>query len=120
MKNDTITFLWRGRDEGGEGETSFGKNNIGSLTFLGGGKIKGKMGLNGVGDFTFTGKRDPERNVVWSMYAPEWKKAFRSVNQNNYDVANRRRWGGWGGEERDEAPADSDSDAGNGGPRRGR
>lgn len=91
----------------------FGYANKGSIAFLGAGRIQGKLHLDNVGRFAFTGKRDPERDIAWSKYAPQWKKAYRGVNQRNYDIANRRRWPGarWAGEPEDEPPADSDSDA---------
>ena len=68
----------------------------------------------GRGQFEFTGTKQAAPNVVWEKSAPGYKQAYRSVNQRNYDVAARSRWGKWGGEERDDPPADSDSDAGMG------
>jgi hypothetical protein len=112
-KNITVgmvcTFSWRGREEG-EGEMTFGDENKGTLTFLGGGKIKGKM--RWMGDFDFVGVKDnsASKKIVWPKYVPGWKREYRGINQTSYEAASRARWGGWGGDEEHERSDNSDTD----------
>ena len=79
---------WRGRDNG-EGEMSFGDNNVGSVQFLGGGKIHGTLNL--MGDCEFWGSRRPgpaytPRSVA--SYVQEWD----SYNENAYEEERVGRW----------------------------
>ncbi|KAJ4482600.1 hypothetical protein J3R30DRAFT_3286718 [Lentinula aciculospora] len=111
-----VDFLWRG-EEFGEGQSSFGEDNKGYIVFLGDGRIKGNM--QWMGTFDFAGKHDTEksRNVVWVKSIPHWKRVWRGYNWHNYEVANRARWGKWGGETRNEKAADSDTTTGSGNSR---
>ncbi|KAJ7172081.1 hypothetical protein C8R46DRAFT_946962 [Mycena filopes] len=109
---DSLAFFWRGR-EAGEGVSTFGKRNIGTIHFLGGGKFKATMNSE-LGDFEFAGtKLNAAKDKVSPASVREWKKTWRSINQRAYDRENVARWGKWGGDSDDaEKPAGSDTTEG--------
>jgi hypothetical protein len=110
-----IHFKWRGH-EGGEGEMSFGDENIGHVTFLEGGKrIKGVIdgSFLETGKATFTGTAMPKATVAQKS-SKKWKKEWRNINQRAYDAASSGRWGGWSEPPPPERPAASDTSAGEG------
>ncbi|KAI0084378.1 hypothetical protein BDY19DRAFT_971529 [Irpex rosettiformis] len=104
--DDTCTFTWRGKESGGEGELTFGEVNVGTLTFLGDGKIEGVIKGSFFGRMTFSAAKKNELK--------EWKRRFRCINFAAHAAAGRARWGGWSGEQRShyEGPADSDTSDG--------
>ncbi|RDB19989.1 hypothetical protein Hypma_013077 [Hypsizygus marmoreus] len=110
---DVVHFLWRGREEG-EGEMTYGEDNIGSITFLGDGKIRGTM--RWMGEFEFAGKKVPRRNVVWVKSVDGWKNEWRGINIRSYESARVGRWGGgwYQGDDSGYATPNSDTDPGKG------
>lgn len=83
-------FIWRGQEEA-EGEIYFGEDNWISLTFLGGGKIRGVMHWEPLGTFEFVGKKVKEQSVEWVQNVASWKDEWRGMNDHNHgDV----QWGG--------------------------
>ncbi|KAJ6618829.1 hypothetical protein B0H10DRAFT_2217322 [Mycena sp. CBHHK59/15] len=110
---DSVSFFWRGR-ESGEGESTFGENNVCTITFLGGGRFKAKMDWD-MGDFDFAGKKleGAQGKIVGPKSLRAWKSGWRGINQGAYDRESRARWGGWGGDEDEgEKPAGSDTTQG--------
>lgn len=89
------SFTWRGTSQAGEGELLFGKGNVGSITFLGDGKIRGTMRGGGLGDYEFAGERVDKTNVAWVMSVAGWKSKYRAINGNSYDRQGAARWGKW-------------------------
>ena len=95
-------------------------SNRGILTFLDGGKITAQMSGDLCGKFSFSGalqqhvgKPIPRKSAVQQRKEVKaWKKEWRGINWTNYEVANKARWGGWGGEEADESAFESDTTAG--------
>ena len=112
---DTITFKWRGHEQG-EGQMDFGDTNEGTLTFLGNGKIRGTMEGGFMSEFILSGIQDAEslRRIVWAKHVREWKTEWRGINDRSYHAAGVARWGKWcEGRDYMEKTADSDtSDAG--------
>lgn len=86
-------FSWRGHDNG-EGETSFGSENVGWLEFLGGGNIRGM--INCYGRPIFEGRRVSGNQTRSERDARSMRDEWDGYNQQNYDRANRARWGGSG------------------------
>jgi hypothetical protein len=102
-------FLWRGR-ESGEGEMSFGPDNRGSITFLGNGKIKGRM--EWMGGFDFVGVKVNRKNVAWGKSVKGWKVEWRGINERAYENERVSRWGrGWTQAAADDKPLISDTTA---------
>jgi hypothetical protein len=108
-----VYLFWRGREP--SGESTFGKRNTGTITFLGNGKIKGRMESD-LGKFEFAGKKIDiggqltGRAVKWEKRVTAWKRECRGYNSRAYGRENIARWGGWGGDSDDgEKPADSDT-----------
>jgi len=92
---------------------SFGGRNTGSITFLGGGKIKGRM--EWMDGFEFSGKNLNLENVVWYKSLPAWKSEWRGYNERAYEGERKGRWGGWvGRNDADEKPSMSDTTFGEG------
>lgn len=79
---------WRGR-ENGEGEMSFGDDNVGRVQFLGGGNIHGTLNLSG--DCEFWGARRPG-----PAYSPRSTASYRneweSFNDEAYEQERVGRW----------------------------
>jgi hypothetical protein len=90
---DRFEFNWRGR-ENGEGETSFGPWNEGWLEFVGGGRIRGM--INCYGEALFEGQRVSGDQTRSERDARSMRHEWEGYNQDNYDRANRARWGGSG------------------------
>ena len=113
--NQGIPFEWRGY-EAGEGVMTFSGNwNRGILTFLDGGKITAQMNSDLCGKFSFSGafKQRPRKSIVQQRKEVKaWKKEWRGINWTNYAIANKTRWGGWGGDEKFESAFESDTTAG--------
>jgi hypothetical protein len=96
-------FMWRGREEG-EGEMTYGDENIGSITFLGDGRIRGVM--QWMEKFEFIGKKVAAQQVKpGAMNVPRWKEEWRNINDASYAMASAARWGGgqgWGFRDNDD------------------
>jgi hypothetical protein len=109
---DSVKFYWRGR-ESGEGESTFGENNVGTINFLGGGKFRATMNWD-LGNFEFAGtKLEGAKGKISPKSLRECKSTWRSINQSAYNRENRARWGAWGGDDDDaEQPASSDTTEG--------
>lgn len=108
---ETITFEFRAR-ESGEGQLLTGEVNSGTLTFLDGGKLKGRMSW--MGGFDFTCEPVPTPNVVWSKSVHNWKRIWRSYNQSRWESENQSRWGRCVPEPHPDGPEDSDTSGGDG------
>ena len=99
---------------------TFMECNRGILTFLDGGKITPQMSGDLCGKFSFSGalqqragKPIPRKSAVQQRKEVKvWKKEWRGINWTNFEVANKARWGGWGGEEEIESAFESDTTAG--------
>jgi hypothetical protein len=91
--SERFEFTWRGR-ENGEGETSFGSSNIGWIEFLGGGRIRGM--INCYGEAEFEGRRVSGNQTRSERDARSMRDEWNGFNQQEYDRANRARWGGSG------------------------
>jgi hypothetical protein len=103
----SCTFTWRGEDTILH-EMSFDDANIGELTFLGNGKIKGVIEGNFFQKMSFSGT---SRGYPRSLR--DWKTAYRSINDDARSAASRRRWGRpIQSRSFDEGPADSDTSDG--------
>ncbi|KAJ7709465.1 hypothetical protein B0H17DRAFT_1190672 [Mycena rosella] len=109
---ESAAFLWRGR-ESGEGESTFGPDNVVRITFLGEGKLTAKMDWD-MGNFDFAGvKLEGAQGKVLPKSLREWKATWRRVNSRAYERENIERWGKWGGDGDDaERPAGSDTTEG--------
>ncbi|VDB97868.1 unnamed protein product [Peniophora sp. CBMAI 1063] len=109
---DTVTFLWRGREQG-EDQMTYGPNNTGTLTFLGDGKIRGNMTGGFIGKVDFSCAPNPayaRRAIIWSKSVKSWKERWRGMNQRAHDAENASRWGKWQpGQDYKEKGADSDT-----------
>lgn len=114
--NTPIEFTWRGA-ETGEGETTFGEDNVASVVFLGDGKIKGKISGDLFQEVDFVGKKSStgSRNVVWTKSVRAWKERYRGINERSYDRASTMRWGGWMDDDGCEGSPE-ESDTTDGGP----
>jgi hypothetical protein len=91
--DEQFEFTWRGR-ENSEGQTSFGHDNIGWLEFLGGGNIRGM--INCYGQAMFEGRRVSGSQTRSERDARSMRSEWDGYNQQEYDRANRARWGGSG------------------------
>jgi hypothetical protein len=89
---DTAHFLWRGREEG-EGEMMYGEQNTACITFLGDGKIKGKM--NWMGEWEFVGTKVHRRgDKDWCKSTIKWKEEWRDIDTTSYEAMMEGRMGG--------------------------
>lgn len=94
--------------------------NRGILTFLDGGKITAQMSGDLCSKFSLSGalqqregKPIPRKSAVQQhKEVRAWKRQWRGINWTNFEIANKARWGGWGGEEEDESAFESDTTAG--------
>lgn len=92
---------------------TYGKTNIISLTFLGGGRIKGKIKGSLFDNSSFVGTNVKKQNVVWVKYLKGWKSEWRGYNDDAYEAERVGRWGTWyGGRVKPDEPADSDTSGG--------
>lgn len=110
IKNGTswkCTFTWRGRES--TGESTFSEGNTGTITFLGGGKIKAVIETE-LGVFDFVGKKAGDSGVRLERSIPKWKKEYRGYTWAAHGRESIERWGKWGGKKNDgEKPAESDT-----------
>ena len=110
--NRTIRFHWRGR-ETGEGESTFGPENIAKFKFLPSGSFKGRMYWDSAGKFDIKGKLAEGGDGVGGLEGgvEDWKKGYWALNEANYDRECASRWGGWGGDsDDDEVEQNSDTE----------
>ncbi|GLB34320.1 hypothetical protein LshimejAT787_0112040 [Lyophyllum shimeji] len=105
---DTTRLQWRGREEG-EGEMTYEDENVASITFLGDGRIRGKMRWMGT-LFEFIGKNAPRKNVVWCKSVQHWKEQYWGINDRSYERARVARWGRSWHYDDDAGDASSNSD----------
>ena len=108
-----VSFTWRGR-ETGEGESSYGAENVAEIEFLGEGKFRGSMYWDCLGKFELVGKKDADasRNWVFAKAVPGWKSQFWAINDSSYERERAGRWGGsggWGYRGEDEKEENSDT-----------
>ena len=95
----------------------FSNLNRGILTFLDGGRITAQMSGDFSTKFSFSGalqqhlgKPIPRKSTVQQRKEVRaWKKKWRGINWTNYEVANKARWGRWGGDKEDESVFESDT-----------
>ena len=109
--NGTVSFHWRGC-ETGEGESTYGPENVAELTFLGNGMFRGTMSWGCTGTFELAGKLDADmsRNKGFrDEVVRTCKSEYRQLNQSNYEVESVSRWGRWGGVARPDRPEGSDT-----------
>ncbi|KAL9036923.1 MAG: hypothetical protein Q9180_004018 [Flavoplaca navasiana] len=110
--NRTIRFHWRGR-ETGEGESTFGPENIAKFEFLPSGSFKGRMYWDSAGKFDIKGKLAEGGDGVGGLEGgvEEWKKGYWAITEANYNRECASRWGGWGGDsDDDEVEENSDTE----------
>jgi hypothetical protein len=109
----TIKFHWRGR-ETGEGQTTYGHENIADFEFADGGKFTGSMYWDGLGTFKLTGSLVPGLSSKRGISDPvsKWKGEYWSINDASYAVASAARWGRRSShyEEGEEGESNSDTD----------
>ncbi|KAI9666870.1 MAG: hypothetical protein M1831_001375 [Alyxoria varia] len=110
VPDNTITFHWRGREEG-EGETTFSERNIAKFEFVDETKFCGTMYWECAGTFDVVGRLDAaaSKNKVFGAAVPKWKREYRSLNEDNYGREEVSRWGKWAGDARPDAPMSSDT-----------
>lgn len=106
---DTVSFVWRGYEQG-EDTMTYKDHNTATITFMGDGKLKGVI----EGSFLepnckFAGLHVERQNTVWCMYVKQWKATYRGINDRSYERANVGRWGKWVSDEGCQGKAD-DSD----------
>ena len=114
-KNNTIHFLWRGR-ETGEGESSYGDENIAEFIFLGNGKFTGKRYWDCLGTSDLVGKlrESGSRSGASSADIDDWKQVYWSLNDSNHERERVGRWGRGRYWRRDRSSGEeSNSDTGN-------
>ena len=87
----SVPCRWRGR-ENGEGQMSFGNQCTGAITFLGGGRIEGWLSLYGRCEFYGTRRAGPG---TAPRTASSMRQEWNGYNEDEYEAANRRRWGWW-------------------------
>ncbi|KAG5649673.1 hypothetical protein H0H81_002551, partial [Sphagnurus paluster] len=76
---DKVRFQWRGREEG-EGEMTYDEENTASITFLGEGRIRGRMRWDGQ-LFEFVGKKVPIEGADWISRVQDWKDEYWEINE---------------------------------------
>ncbi|KAG5652278.1 hypothetical protein H0H81_005590 [Sphagnurus paluster] len=76
---DKVRFQWRGREEG-EGEMTYDEANTASITFLGEGRIRGRMCWNGE-LFEFLGKKARIAEGNLNRAVQRWKKEYWGINE---------------------------------------
>ncbi|KAI8585768.1 hypothetical protein BDZ88DRAFT_431525 [Geranomyces variabilis] len=110
----TFSFVWRGR-VGESDECSYiDDHNNGELEFLNDGLINGWIQGDCFGHSKLMGKRTgplcPSTHI--QRFVIDWKKAFRSINDDEYEPANIARWGFWAPDPPPGKKDASDTDAG--------
>jgi hypothetical protein len=113
---DLCNFSWRGT-ESGEGEMTYSEHNVGKITFLGGGRIRGTIAADLFQVTEFTGVHDQvtPKTAVWVKHVKVWKEQWRGINFRTYEAARVGRWGKWyEGSDYTEPPAESDTTDGEG------
>ena len=110
--DNSISLHWRGR-ETGEGESTFGDENIVRLYFMKGGMFKGTMYWNCCGEFEVIGKLNAGtfNKIEYSKKVTAWKSAYRELNEANYTRESAGRRGGGGGYYSDEDKSEPCSDS---------
>lgn len=114
VTGEKVMTEWRGCEDG-EGVMTFSDSNCAILTFYGNGNVEGELrGDFCAGKAPFTGSKDKSAKSLGKLRSQvkKLKTEFRSYNWHNYEVANKQRWGKWGGEERAESAYESDTSAG--------
>jgi hypothetical protein len=69
---DTARFLWRGREEGDSDQIMTGDDNTACITFLGDGKIKGRMWWMDEWEFVGTKVEPRKKAALWKSVS-DWK-----------------------------------------------
>ncbi|KAI5474618.1 Short-chain dehydrogenase/reductase family protein [Pseudohyphozyma bogoriensis] len=116
--SSTFSFTWRGR-ETGEGEMQFGPEYTGSIVFLGGGKIEGK--ISWLGEFEFTGSmkqtairggsgKAVDIEAFYRRRVESWKQEYHGINYEMHEYEGASRWGGWHEEPRQRKEQTSDTE----------
>ena len=86
--NQPMSCKWRGQ-ENGEGEMSFGDHCIGSVKFLGGGRIEGWLNLYGRCEFSGIRQAGPGNAL---RTAASMKQEWEGYSEETYEAAYRSRW----------------------------
>ncbi|KAI4259157.1 MAG: hypothetical protein L6R42_004716 [Xanthoria sp. 1 TBL-2021] len=111
-KDSIIRFHWRGR-ETGEGESTYGPENVATLEFLPNGIFKGRMYWDCLGEFDLQGKLEAGSSEDGDLEGgvEDWKHEYWSINDANYERERVGRWGGWAGDsDDDEVESNSDTE----------
>ena len=89
----TITFNWRGR-ENGEGQSTFGEGNIIRITFLDDKTFEGMAEGSMFERCAIAGRYDVDasRNVAFHRSVDGWKYQYESLNEDNHERESRARW----------------------------
>ncbi|KAJ3176029.1 hypothetical protein HDU87_005546 [Geranomyces variabilis] len=92
-----FSFAWRGY-VGEGGECSYiDDHNKGEIEFLDDGLINGWIKGDCFGRSKLMGKRTGPLcpSTLIQRFVTDWKEAFRSINEGEYQRANVARWGAW-------------------------
>ncbi|KAI0162760.1 hypothetical protein BJ166DRAFT_276876 [Pestalotiopsis sp. NC0098] len=86
---EPLEFTWRGQES--DGPIFYGNGNSGSITFLGGGRIKGKIDAM---DIHFSGRREAGQGTRSEVNITTMRNEWNSYTEQEYERLNRARWGG--------------------------
>ncbi|KAI1652062.1 uncharacterized protein F4817DRAFT_321955 [Daldinia loculata] len=84
---ESLGFTWRGQEL--EGPMIYGDSNHGSIRFLGGGKVEGKLDWMGI---TFEGSRVVGQGTRSEVDMSRMRAEWEGYNEDEYERENRSRW----------------------------
>lgn len=85
--HNELSFIWRGLED--EGPIIYGNSNRGSIKFLGGGRVEGRLEYQGI---EFYGERLPGQSMTSDISPREMERDFEGYNEDEYDRESRARW----------------------------
>ncbi|EJD37632.1 hypothetical protein AURDEDRAFT_173295 [Auricularia subglabra TFB-10046 SS5] len=115
--NSNVYFHWCGRDDEVE-EAIFGPQNVGTIKFLPGGRIKGKLEGDPCDEepIKFSGRLFPANASTTVEDVRELKSEYKALYAENFDPDGPGRWGSssWCGEPAREIVSDTEESGGSG------